>query len=95
MTLEEIATSRKTLAAFSCLLCGYTGPLAYGADGNPVCQSCQSASLTYLLPNCPACSALIGCRRSQARTVDYTCPRCGKTWTEGQRLGGIAASQIA
>ena len=53
MTVEEIAAARKTLASFSCLLCGYTGPLAYGPDGFPACQACQSASFTYLLPNCP------------------------------------------
>ena len=83
MTSEEIAKARKTLAAFSCLLCGYSGPLAYGEDGYPVCQSCESASLAYLLPNCPACGALIGCYRPQTAIVTYNCPRCGKVWTEG------------
>ena len=82
MTNEQLGTARKTLAAFSCLLCGYTGPLAYGADGFPACQSCQSGSFSYLLPNCPACGALIGCWRPQAKTVSYTCPRCGKSWNE-------------
>lgn len=83
MTPKEIAFARKTLAAFSCLMCGYTGPLAYGPDGSRVCQSCQSASLAYLLPNCPGCRALIGCVRPQTTTVSYTCPRCGTTWREG------------
>ncbi len=71
MRSEEIAVARKTLAAFSCLLCGYTGSLAYGEDGFPACQSCQSASFTYLPPNCPGCSALIGCWRPQTKSVTY------------------------
>ncbi len=83
MTSQEIATARKTAAAFSCLLCGYTGPLAFGADGFPLCQSCQSGSFTYLLPNCPRCGALIGCWRPQTKVVTYNCPRCGHNWTEG------------
>jgi predicted RNA-binding Zn-ribbon protein involved in translation (DUF1610 family) len=83
MTSEQIATARKTLASFSCLMCGYTGPLFYGEDGFPLCQSCQSGSFTYLLPNCPGCGALIGCWRPQTKTVTYTCPRCAKSWTEG------------
>ena len=83
MTPKEIAFARKTLAAFSCLLCGYTGPLAYDAGDFRVCQSCQSASLAYLLPNCPGCGALIGCVRSQATSVTYACPRCGRSWCEG------------
>jgi NAD-dependent SIR2 family protein deacetylase len=82
MTLEEIATARKTLANFSCLMCGYTGPLAYGADGVPQCQSCQSGSFAYLLPNCPECGAEIGCCGPQTETLSFTCPRCARSWTE-------------
>jgi predicted RNA-binding Zn-ribbon protein involved in translation (DUF1610 family) len=82
MTPKEIAFARKTLAAFSCLLCGYSGPLAYGPDGFRVCQSCQSASLAYLLPNCPRCGALIGCVREQSEIVTYYCPRCDRSWGE-------------
>jgi len=82
MTNEEIAVARKTLAAFSCLLCGYTGPLAYAADGSLACQSCQSGSLAYLVPICPECEARVGCGSPQTETTTYTCQRCGKCWTE-------------
>lgn len=82
MTPKEIAFARKTRAAFNCLLCGYTGPLAYGPDGFRLCQSCQSASLAYLLPNCPECGALIGCVREQTKIVTYDCPRCDRSWCE-------------
>ncbi len=82
MTPEQIAQARKTRATFSCLVCGYTGPLAYGSDGFPMCQSCQSESYAYLLPNCPECGALIGAYRPQTKVLSYTCPRCSHSWTE-------------
>lgn len=88
MTAERIPWAPKTTAAYTCLVCGYTGPMAYGEDGYPMCQSCQYGYSNYMLPNCPQCGTLIGCDRPKSPRLKFTCPACGKHWEENPPTNG-------
>ncbi len=82
MDVEEIAFARKTYADYGCLVCGYTGPLAYGAAGVPVCQACQSGAGLYLVPHCPQCHSPVYERGGEIAGRRFTCRECGMSWEE-------------
>lgn len=85
-----IVMAPKTRAFFACLVCGYTGPLAYDKDGLAICQRCQCGAATYLVPHCPACGLYVGmaAARAGAETHSYLCPSCGCAWQERYAAGG-------